>query len=129
MGQGFYISQHIPREDARVKKHPHFMGENIFPEGFSAADMKDPTETYYDAVFQLSLKVLQILARGLPYGEAVFDEFVSNDPLCTLRLLHYPPAASGKAGQPGAGAHTDFGRSLSVTHSNLLCVLIPWQGR
>lgn len=86
------------------------MGANLFPAGFPAADMKQPTEAYYDAVLQLALAVLAVLARGLPYGDDVFADFTANDPLCTLRLLHYPPASAGAADQLGAGAHTDFGR-------------------
>ena len=86
------------------------MGENIFPAGIPPAEMKQPAEEYYDVVLQLALKVLAILARGLPYGDDVFSDFVSNDPLCTLRLLHYPPASSGDAKQLGAGAHTDWGK-------------------
>jgi isopenicillin N synthase-like dioxygenase len=78
--------------------------------------MKEPTERYYQEVFDLACKILEILAKGLPYGDDVFDDFKSNDPICALRLLHYPPQTSTDARQLGAGAHTDFGKSppLSV---------------
>lgn len=71
--------------------------------------MKDPCETYYDQVFSLSCTLLQILAKSLPYGDDIFEDFVTNDPICALRLLHYPPQTSTAADQLGAGAHTDFG--------------------
>jgi isopenicillin N synthase-like dioxygenase len=45
----------------------------------------------------------------LPYGDDVFNDFVANDPICNLRLLHYPPHTSKDPRQRGAGAHTDFG--------------------
>lgn len=60
-------------------------------------------------MLDLGVKVLEILARGLPYGDDVFTEFVSEDPICVMRLLHYPPQTSKDAKQLGAGAHTDFG--------------------
>lgn len=85
------------------------MGENIFPPQLPSSVMKIPTETYYHQVFSVSVKVLEILAKGLPYGDDIFTEFLSDDPICALRLLHYPPQTVPSANQLGAGAHTDFG--------------------
>jgi isopenicillin N synthase-like dioxygenase len=85
------------------------MGENIFPAEIPDSELKEPTEIYYNAVLQLSLKVLEILAKGLPYGDDIFKDFVSNDPICALRLLHYPPQTTKDERQFGVGAHTDFG--------------------
>lgn len=110
--EGYFIGQDIPYDDPRVQKHPLLMGANIFPgaaENFDEATLREPAEEYYKAVLQLARTVLEILARGLPYGDDVFAEFMSNDPLCNLRLLHYPPQRSEDARQLGAGAHTDFG--------------------
>ncbi|KAI1766977.1 Clavaminate synthase-like protein [Hypoxylon sp. FL1150] len=107
--EGFYIGQHIPEEDERSKKHPYLIGPNIFPSNIPEETLKTPTETYYDEVLKLSCKVLEILARGLPYGDDIFVPFVSNDPVCVVRLLHYPPQDSTDERQLGAGAHTDFG--------------------
>ncbi len=107
--QGFFIGRNIPAADERAKRHPRFLGDNVFPS--SGPQIKETTEAYYDAVFQLSLKVLEILARGLPYGDDIFKDFASVDPYCALRLLHYPPQTSEDARQFGVGAHTDFGRA------------------
>jgi isopenicillin N synthase-like dioxygenase len=77
---------------------------------------------YYDALHALSLKVLEVLARGLPYGPNVFNEFISNDAVAVMRLLHYPPQTSTDEKQLGAGAHTDFGAItllLQDDHSGL----------
>lgn len=87
------------------------MGPNIFPSGsLEDHEFKNPLETYYEAILALSLTVFKILAKGLPYGDDVFDRFVSDDPVCILRLLHYPPQTSKDPRQLGAGAHTDFGK-------------------
>ncbi|KAI1079866.1 Clavaminate synthase-like protein [Whalleya microplaca] len=107
--EGYFVGQHIPEDDPRAKEHPVLIGPNFFPPGLPDEAMKIPTETYYDAVFRLSCTVMEILARGLPYGPDIFRDFVSNDPVCAIRLLHYPPQTSTDERQLGAGAHTDFG--------------------
>lgn len=66
-------------------------------------------EKYYEEMYTLSLSVLEILAKGLPYGTDIFQEFTSNDAVASIRLLHYPPQTNPSANQLGAGAHTDFG--------------------
>ncbi|KAI2468186.1 Clavaminate synthase-like protein [Annulohypoxylon bovei var. microspora] len=107
--EGFFIGQDIPADDPRSKAHPFLIGPNIFPPSIPDEALKTPTEAYYAAVFALSCKVMEILARGLPYGDDVFGPFVSEDPVCSIRLLHYPPQDSTDERQLGAGAHTDFG--------------------
>lgn len=94
----------------RARAHPQLLGENVFPSSIADADFRDPIETYYSAILELSFKVLEILARGLQYGDDIFREFASNDPICVIRLLHYPAQASQDERQLGAGAHTDFGK-------------------
>lgn len=108
--QGFFVGKHLPADSERVKAHPQLLGENVFPSSIPPNEFRKPTEAYYSAVLGLSLKVLEILAKGLPYGDGIFREFASNDPVCNLRLLHYPPQVSQDEKQLGAGAHTDFGR-------------------
>ncbi|KAI1848933.1 hypothetical protein JX265_001264 [Neoarthrinium moseri] len=107
--EGFYIGQHIPPEDERTKIHPHLIGPNIFPSSIPEGVLKTPTEEYYRECLGLASKIMEILAKGLPYGNDIFVPFMSNDPVCSIRLLHYPPQKSTDARQLGAGAHTDFG--------------------
>ncbi|KAL1871631.1 hypothetical protein Daus18300_004631 [Diaporthe australafricana] len=120
--EGFYIGKNLPLESERVKAHPELLGQNMFPASLADRDFRRPTEAYYAAVLDLAMRVLEILAKGLPYGDDIFHDFVSNDPVCIMRLLHYPPppkqqqqqqqAARGAGDnkrQLGAGAHTDFG--------------------
>jgi isopenicillin N synthase-like dioxygenase len=104
------VGQHIPQEDERCEQHPHLIGPNIFPAEIPDSIMKEPTEAYYSELFKLSYKIMEILALGLPYGKDIFVPFMSNDPVCSIRLLHYPPQKSTDARQLGAGAHTDFGK-------------------
>lgn len=103
-----------------MKAHPELLGQNMFPASLPDGDFRLPTERYYAAVLDLSMRVLEILAKGLPYGDDIFHEFVSNDPVCIMRLLHYPPQAPLSSRdhkrQLGAGAHTDFGMSRLTRH-------------
>ena len=88
------------------------MGPNVWPPSslLPPANFQVPAERYYTAVYDLSLKILELLARTLPYGPNVFDDFIANTPAAPLRLLHYPkaPAVTEKR-QLGASAHSDFG--------------------
>lgn len=125
--QGFYIGKDLPLESDKVKAHPELLGQNMFPASLPEADFRLPTERYYAAVMDLSMRVLEILAKGLPYGDDIFHEFVSNDPVCIMRLLHYPPQpaqahvpSSRSQKQLGAGAHTDFG-TFPLTNTPLCC--------
>ncbi|KAL3420857.1 2OG-Fe(II)oxygenase superfamily protein [Phlyctema vagabunda] len=116
--EGFYIGQEIPEDDPRVQEKAFLMGPNLWPPThlLPAAQFQEPMSTYWKLMFELAVRVLEILAAGLPYGPHIFDEFVSNDAVSSIRLLHYPPATRVESSggdqqqeQLGAGAHTDFG--------------------
>ena len=100
------------------------MGPNVWPEEahLAVTDFRAPCERYYQALTSLTLTVLAMLARSLPHGPHIFDDFVSNTPAAPLRLLHYPPTPTGQAmGKPqfGSSAHTDFGAiTLLLTDRN-----------
>lgn len=96
-------------DDERVKKHPQLMGPNVFPPGLEDHVLQLPAQQYHAEMIKLASRVLEMLAKGLPYGDDVFVPFMSGDPVCILRLLHYPPQTSSDKRQLGAGAHTDFG--------------------
>lgn len=99
--------------DPRVTARRFFMGPNLWPASsvLPPIAFKDPISTYYEAMNSLARSILQLIARTLPYGDSIFDNFVSNSPAAPLRLLHYPPQAAASNGgkQFGASAHTDFG--------------------
>ena len=99
------------------------MGPNVWPAEslLAAADFRSPCERYYQAIHDLTLRVLALLAATLPYGPHVFDDFVANTPAAPLRLLHYPPATTTTGSRPqfGSSAHTDFGAvTLLLTDRN-----------
>ncbi len=100
------------------------MGPNVWPaeNHLPAAALREPCERYYQAIYNLTLTVLAMLARSLPHGPHIFEDFVSGTPAAPLRLLHYPPAPAGKGtGKPqfGSSAHTDFGAiTLLLTDKN-----------
>jgi len=77
--------------------------ESVVP-GFRAA-----LETYSAEMDRVARQLMGLFgaALGLPAGH--FDAFM-RQPICTTRLLHYPPQpATAAPGQIGCGAHTDWG--------------------
>ena len=110
--QGFYIGTDQSLDSPSVQKRRFFMGPNVWPPTslLPPANFQAPAERYYSAVYDLSLKILELIARTLPYGPNVFDDFTANTPAAPLRLLHYPkaPPVTEKR-QLGASAHSDFG--------------------
>jgi isopenicillin N synthase-like dioxygenase len=87
------------------------MGPNLWPASLSEKDMREPVEVYYSAIYELSLRVLDMIACALPYDVTeLFSRFTSPELVAApLRLLHYPPARHTTQRQLGASAHTDFG--------------------
>ncbi|KAK6856300.1 hypothetical protein PG995_008451 [Apiospora arundinis] len=116
--EGFCVGQHMDFDDERVKKHPQLMGPNVFPPGLEDHVLQLPAQQYHAEMIKLASRVLEMLAKGLPYGDDVFVPFMSGDPVCILRLLHYPPQTSSDKRQLGAGAHTDFGAITLLWQDN-----------
>ena len=87
------------------------MGQNIWPpaEKLPYQQFRTPVEAYFRAMRDLGDAVMRMVARTLPYGEDVFNAFLSNNPVTPLRLLHYPPRQDTERPQFGSSAHTDFG--------------------
>jgi len=109
--EGFFVGQDIPADDERVRARRFFMGPNVWPSSqlLPVDAFQEPVEEYFAAVHALTIKMLEMVARTLPYGPHIFDKFVANDPTTPLRLLRYPPAQKTESRQLGASAHTDFG--------------------
>jgi isopenicillin N synthase-like dioxygenase len=84
-------------------------GPNQWPDEALVPGFRAACTAYSAAMQQLSRRMMGLfeLALGLPGGH--FDAFM-HQPICTTRLLHYPPQpASAAQGQIGCGAHTDWG--------------------
>ncbi|KAI1851281.1 hypothetical protein JX265_012306 [Neoarthrinium moseri] len=115
MKEGFFASTDFPLDHPRVKSGRFLQGPNVWPapELIAHEQFGAVIEDYRREMLRLSRVVLDLIAATLPYGPHVFDELLSDDPMCLVRLLHYPPdpPTNGKAGknQLGSGEHTDFG--------------------
>ena len=109
--EGFYIGQNVPADDPRSKAHPVLIGPNIWPSPELVPDhlFKEPTTLYREKTLQLGFAVMDLIAKSLPYGDEVFGQCATEDPVATIRMLHYPPQKTTDVKQLGAGAHTDFG--------------------
>ena len=101
--------------DARIK----FFGKNLWPDELnnpSSSGFRETLMKYQAELIGLSDKLLMALGASLninPNGGELMvaeDYFIerSRNPMCTLRLLHYPPTNGDNASQ-GCGAHTDYG--------------------
>ena len=112
--EGYFIGEDLPDTDPRVQQQRWFMGQNVWPSEqlLARADFRGVIEEYYEQLLALSLKVVDMVGRSLPFGDHVFDNLKSNNPVAPMRLLHYPPAPKREEDaqrQLGASAHTDFG--------------------
>jgi isopenicillin N synthase-like dioxygenase len=125
--EGFYVGQDIPAEDPRVRNNAFLMGPNLWPDErlIAEEEFRRPCEEYYKRIYELTLKVLDVIAAGMPYGPGVFEEFCSNDAVASVRLLHYPPDKSNNENQLGAGAHTDFG-AITLLLQDMIGGLQVW---
>lgn len=106
--ESFNIGFDLPPEDPRVVAGEPFRGVNLWPE---LPQFRAVMLAYYDTMLELGLAVHRAIAIDLGLDEHHFDDKF-NEPMATLRLLHYPPA-TGADGEIGAGAHTDYG-SISL---------------
>jgi isopenicillin N synthase-like dioxygenase len=105
--EGFYVGIDLPERDPRVQAGKFNHGPNQWPAGLPA--FRPAMETYFDDLLALARTLMRGLALALDLPEDHFATFCE-DPVATLRLLHYPPQpASPVPGEKGCGAHTDFG--------------------
>ncbi|KAF2801457.1 2og-Fe oxygenase family protein [Mytilinidion resinicola] len=109
--EGYYVGHDFEPFSDPNHTYNWFNPPNVWPTSLPSFEttFRQPINEYYAHMFPLSTTILDIMAAGMPYGPAVFDEF-KTDPVAVMRLLHYPPQpASSDALQFGVGAHTDFG--------------------
>jgi isopenicillin N synthase-like dioxygenase len=84
-----------------------FYGANAWPD--KPAGFRDAWIALYIEMEKLGARIMTLLAVALNLEEDFFAAF-HRHPLGALRALNYPPRSSAAtAGQPRAGAHSDYG--------------------
>ena len=106
--EGFQCGMEIPDDHPYVLRGLGRYGLNQWPDeslpGFRAQCL-----AYHAAMMDLSRKLLSIIALSLDIEENFFYP-ITEMPIATLRMLHYPPQRVDAApNQLGAGAHADWG--------------------
>ncbi|MBO9479603.1 isopenicillin N synthase family oxygenase [Shimia sp. R11_0] len=110
--EAFNIGFDLEAEDPRVLAGEAFRGVNIWPQDLP--QFRDVMLRYYDEALRFGVALHGAFERDLGLKPGFFAPHFTA-PMATLRLLSYP-AATGRDGEIGAGAHTDYGSvTLLVT--------------
>ncbi len=107
--EAFNIGWDLPPDHPEVVSGKPYRGVNVWPDAATAPNFRPTMLAYFDACHQLGMQLHRALAHDLGVPENFFDDKL-DQPLATLRLLHYPPRPDRfEPGQIGAGEHTDYG--------------------
>jgi len=107
-----YDTPHPPARDGRDYK---LIGPNSYPS--HVPGMEEALKAYYSANFQLSLRILHLIARGSGVDAHYFDRYTTR-PASQLRLIHYlPNDVLVDPGDVSMGAHTDY-EVFTVMHQS-----------
>jgi len=107
--EAFNIGWDLPADHPDVIACKPFRGVNVWPGEQQLPGFRATMLAYLDACHRLGLRLHRALAHDLGAAENFFDDKL-DQPLATLRLLHYPPRPDRfEPGQTGAGEHTDYG--------------------
>ncbi|MBV8536386.1 MAG: isopenicillin N synthase family oxygenase [Alphaproteobacteria bacterium] len=103
--EAFNVGLDLSPDDPQIVAKKPFRAVNLWPDlpGWRATIL-----TYYDSCMRVSRILHHGFALDLGIAEDFFDDKV-DQPIATLRMLHYPPAPAAGTDQPGAGEHTDYG--------------------
>ncbi|MEM6382431.1 MAG: 2-oxoglutarate and iron-dependent oxygenase domain-containing protein [Pseudomonadota bacterium] len=105
--EGFYAGVEISETDPRVQARKFNHGPNQWPAALP--QFREVSEAYFAAMLAFGNRLMEAMALSLQLPRDYFAGFTT-DPMCTLRLLHYPPQRANAApDEKGCGAHTDFG--------------------
>jgi isopenicillin N synthase-like dioxygenase len=105
--EGFYIGADLSADDPRVVAGVFNHGPNQWPADLTG--WRETMEIYFARMTELCRLTMRALALSLALPEDHFESFC-DDPMATLRLLHYPPQpANPLPDEKGCGEHTDFG--------------------
>ncbi|KAI3131526.1 hypothetical protein DTO012A7_6280 [Penicillium roqueforti] len=108
--EGFYLGKDLPLNDPYVVQRRFGHGPNKYPsEVTDVQGFRRVMDQYHDAMIELAVAIMQVLARTLGLDEHAFGDFCDH-PVSILRLLRYPPQEDDASDlERGIGAHTDFG--------------------
>ncbi len=107
--EAFNIGWDLPADHPDVIACKPFRGVNVWPGEQQLPGFRATMLAYFDACHRLGMRLHRALAHDLCVAENFFDDKL-DQPLATLRLLHYPPRPDRfEPGQTGAGEHTDYG--------------------
>ena len=104
--EAFNIGLDLAPDDPRVVAGEPFRGVNLWPD---LPGWRETMLAYFDAAWRVGRQLHRAVARDVGLDEDYFEDKL-DQPMATLRLLHYPPQPARVApGQIGAGEHTDYG--------------------
>ncbi len=103
--EAFNIGLDLEPDDPELLAGKPFRALNAWP---SSPGFRETTLAYFDACAALGLRIHRAFARDLDLPPGFFEDKFDRS-MATLRLLRYPPAASERGADVGAGVHTDYG--------------------
>jgi isopenicillin N synthase-like dioxygenase len=105
MKEAFNVGLDLKPDDPELLAGKPFRALNAWPDlpGF-----REMLLAYFGASASLGARIHRAFSYDLGVAPDYFAEKFDR-PMATLRLLHYPAAASGGEERIGAGAHTDYG--------------------
>ncbi len=103
--EAFNVGLDLRPDDPQIIAKKPFRAVNLWPDlpGWRATVL-----AYYDSCMRVSRNLHRGFSLDLGIAEDFFDDKI-DQPIATLRMLHYPPAPAAGTDQPGAGEHTDYG--------------------
>eukprot|EP00271_Cylindrocystis_brebissonii_P006216 TRINITY_DN188_c0_g2_i1.p1 TRINITY_DN188_c0_g2~~TRINITY_DN188_c0_g2_i1.p1 ORF type:complete len:332 (+),score=44.34 TRINITY_DN188_c0_g2_i1:206-1201(+) len=107
--EGFYIGKDVPEDDPLAAMA--IVGCNVWPSPEVLPGWRETMMTYWAEMRALCIRMLPLMALALNLPRDWFSQpHRFDDPLCILRLLHYPAVQSlPQEGVLGCGAHSDYG--------------------
>lgn len=101
--EAFDLSLDLPADHPAYLSGSPLLGPNQWPD---VSGFAEPVTAYYEAVFEVGVRVMRAFAQVLGLPEDHFDAQLTEPP-SQLRLIHYPHDPSAQD-RPGIGAHTDY---------------------